>query len=167
MSSLDVLLKVLRSILQLHIEMTNMAEYKKQVLIEGNVDELAKIINMEASWVKRLGKLEEERLATTNLLLKDLRLDTKDITLKELIDIIDSPEQKKSLIEIGEQLSDVHNKVKDLNDLNTKLINQSLEFVNNTLNSITQESKNNYTYSKPNVKESNIRPNYRMFDKKA
>ena len=53
-----------------------------------------------------------------------------------------------------------------LNDINTQLIEQSLQFVNHSLHIITEDTKENYTYTNPTEKGT-LKGRRGIFDKKV
>lgn len=171
MSSFEILIKVIEEIFNLQLDMIEIANHKKEVLISGDIDELSKIINQEASWVKKLSKLEEERIAAVKQLLKEKKISNDNITITELINVLESPTEKKQLNELNLKLTDSIERIQQLNDLNTELIKQSLNFIENTINTITGENRQqSFTYGRDVAKQSDISsmPSSKsIFDKKA
>lgn len=171
MSSFEILIKVIEEIFNLQLDMIELANHKKEVLISGDIDELSKIINQEASWVKKLSKLEEERIAAVKQLLKEKKISNDNITITELINVLESPTEKKQLNELNLKLTDSIERIQQLNDLNTELIKQSLNFIENTINTITGENRQqSFTYGRDVAKQSDISsmPSSKsIFDKKA
>ncbi|KXG44475.1 hypothetical protein U473_10970 [Tepidibacillus decaturensis] len=69
MAPFQNLMKVFSEIYQSHMEMVEMAKRKKQVLIDGDIDELAKITQLEARWIKKWGNWKRnERQSLANFL---------------------------------------------------------------------------------------------------
>ncbi len=167
MASLDSLLGILNEIYHLYMEMIDLAKQKKQILINGKIDELSKLINLESNWVKKIGKLEEKRVHSIQAYLEESQYQTNEITMTELIDSIKSSAEKEQLIEVNKKLQASIEEIKQLNDLNTQLIEHSLDYISTSLEHITGPKTQSYTYSKPEAKTANITSSNGFFDKKA
>lgn len=171
MSSFEILIKVIEDIFKLQIDMLELANHKKEVLISGDIDELSKIMKKESSWIKKLSKLEEERIAAVKQLLNERKLSNDNITVTQLVNILESPLEKEQLSELNLKLTNTIDKIQQLNDLNTELIKQSLDFIENTIDMITGESRQqSYTYGRPTVKQTDVTSmpsSKNIFDKKA
>lgn len=145
----NMLMDVLREIYQSQLEMLELANRKKQVLIEGNVKELSNIIKLESNWVKRVGKLEEERINIVQQILHERNIPMSEATTSDLIKILTSPTEKEDLENIIIKLSDVIKKIQHLNELNTSLVQQSLDYISRMFSIITEETNSPYVYSNP------------------
>lgn len=167
MTSFQILLDVLEEIYQSQLEIVEIAEHKKEALINSDLEELSKLIKQESSWIKKISKLEEERVSTIKLYFKDKDAEPDNLTITQLIDYVKSPIEKNKLIDINQRLTKTLNDIEQLNELNTQLIEQSLEFISNTINLITEESRQSYTYSKPTNKQINSSARSGVIDKKA
>lgn len=167
MASYKVLIEVLKDLYKSQVEMVELAKYKKQILIDGEIDELSKIIQQESSWIKRVGKLEEERIKILEQFVKERNIANSNITIKELTNIIQSPTEKAELTAMNEKLLVIIDELQQLNDINTQLIKQSLDYISNTLDSFTIDTKQPYTYNKPSDKQTTISSGRGIFDKKA
>ncbi|WP_339060499.1 flagellar protein FlgN [Tepidibacillus marianensis] len=168
MSTFQLLMNVLQDLDQIHIEMVELARYKKQVLIEGNVEELSRVMNLESQWVKQVGKLEEERVFVTQQLLQEKGLTIEEVTLLELAKILTSPKEKETINEMHTRLVKTVEEIKKLNDVNTLLIQQSLDYISNSIELVMGEPKPSFTYGNPassKQKSSESRPG--LFDQKA
>ncbi|GBF10535.1 flagellar protein FlgN [Tepidibacillus sp. HK-1] len=166
MAPFQNLMKVFSEIYQSHMEMVEMAKRKKQVLIDGDIDELAKITQLEARWIKKMGKLEEEREAIVGQFFEDRGFVLQEFSMSDLLKLLTSSQEKAQLQEIHQKLSDAIDEVKRYNELNTQLIYQSLDYVSHTLEMLTEQPKQAFTYSKPTTKQSTM-PNRGIFDQKA
>jgi len=171
MSSFEILIKVIDDLFKLQLDMIELANHKKEVLISGDIDELSKIIRQEASWVKKLSKLEEERIAAVKQLLKERKLSNDNINILELIMVLESPIEREQLTELNLKLTGSIEEIQRLNDLNTQLIKQSLDFIENTINTIIGEDRqHSYTYGRPTMKQTEVTgmsSPKSIFDKKA
>lgn len=152
----------------LHLEMKKLAEQKRNALILGNLSELSKIGQKETLWIKEIKDLEEKRIDIINNFLKDEDNIAQDITFMNLInsEYISKIEQIK-LKEIYNKLVNLFAEIRKENELNTELIKQSIDFVSNSLKTITDEPAQTSTYSKPTNKNRELSTSTRIFDKKV
>lgn len=167
MSSLQLLINNLSKIYDLQLDMKKLVKHKKDILINGKIDELSKIVQQESVWIKQIKDLEEDRIKIISKLAEGSSIASTDSTITDLINnnLISSPEK--------EQLKDIHDKLKNLleeikkeNEINSQLIKQSLNFVSHSLKTITQEPAQPLTYSKSTVQPKSI-SNTGIFDKKV
>jgi len=169
MSTFQLLINVLQELDQIHSEMVELARYKKQVLIEGNIEELSRIMNLESQWVKHVGKLEEERSFTVQQLLQEKDLPLQEVTLQQLAKVVTSSQEKEQLNQIYERLLNTVGEVRKLNEINTLLIQQSLDYISNSIELVVGEPKTSFTYGNPTKGKQQQVPGARrgLFDQKA
>jgi flagellar biosynthesis/type III secretory pathway chaperone len=168
MSSFHLLISVLDEIYQSQLEIVELATQKREVLVKGEISELTKIIQLESNWIKRISKLEDKRVEILHDVLKGYKISDESITITEIKNFIESPKEKAQLEDIYEKLQGTIDEIQQLNDLNTQLIEQSLDFISTSLETVTGQSNQPYTYSKPSNKVHNSMPvNRGYFDKKA
>lgn len=164
------LMNVLKEIYSYHREMIELATRKKEILINGEIDELSKLIGLESSWVKKIGHLEEKRMSILHAFLQENRYEVKDITMSELTEVLTSSDEKNQLLAMNQKLQSAIDEIQNLNELNTQLIEQSLQYISNSVELITGDGgKQNYTYSKPSTQQASpySSNNKGFFDKKA
>jgi len=161
-----MLMDVLNDLYKLHVEMLELAKHKRQVLIEGKINELSKIIQIESNWVKKVGKLEEERMVVLQNLLKEKGLSFQHVTMADLSKILTSPKEKEQLQQMSSKLSEVMEEIKQINDLNTQLVQQSLDYIDHTYRMLFEDNKEEITYSNPKNKPM-TKQKKSIFDQKA
>ena len=162
----NILMEVLNELHQSHLEMVELANHKKQILIEGNVEELTKMMQLESSWVKYVGKLEEERIDATQQYVKDKGFAFEHVTLHDLTKMTTSAVEKQQLQEMLEKMNDVMNHLKQINERNSILIKQSLDYISNSFNIMTEGLTEEETvYSKPST--AYAKQSRSMFDSRA
>lgn len=162
-----MLMEILGELYQLQLEMLELSKHKKQILIEGNIQELSKLIVIESNWVKKVGKLEEERMKTIQKILEEKGLKIDDVKMTDLIKIFTSPKDKEQLQNMMTKLTDSIEEIKKMNDLNTQLVRQSLDYIDHTFAFLTEGSNpSSITYSNPN-KQAKVNQRQSIFDQKA
>lgn len=114
-----------------------MADNKKEVIIKGDLPGLQGITKKEQELAGLLLRLERERVAT----IKDICLVTnkasENITVSELITLLEGQEKVKDRLSVlVDKLSETVQKLQMANEQNKQLLNQSLEFIEFTMNAI-------------------------------
>lgn len=125
---IEDLLLVLAKERDIYKEAVNIAEEKKSVIIDGKIKELEKMTAREQALVASLVKLENMRGKILEDLVRSLQVEHVN-SLNDLMVYLD--ESSKAKIEdIKVELGQAVRALQDKNELNGKLIEQSLDLVN-------------------------------------
>lgn len=116
-------------------DMLEMSKSKKNIVIEGKVAELDKIVKLEQNMIMNIGQLERKREEEVVKISKALNLNSAQITITELAKVL-QPELKTGLEDIQDKLKETISELKAINDVNGKLIEQSLEYIDYSINLI-------------------------------
>lgn len=124
-----------------------LANNKKDVIINGDLPSLQDITKKEQELAGQLLRLEKKRISN----LEDICLVTnrkkEEMTVANLINMLDNQESEKNALEkASNRLQNILEEVKLTNETNRKLIEQSLEFIDFTMNAI-QSSRGNINNS--------------------
>lgn len=166
MTSLQKLIEVLNEIYQMQTEMVALAVNKKQVLIDGDIEELSNIMQRESSWINKLKQLDIEREKQIKIVVLENRINSSDLKISDILTQLSSSDEKDKLAVISDKLMKVLDEVKQVNEINSQLIRQSLQYISHTFQSLTHESNQNMTYSKPTNKQNN-NTSIGIYDQKA
>jgi flagellar biosynthesis/type III secretory pathway chaperone len=168
MFEIEPLVKVLQEILATNLEVHNLENRKKETLIKGDMEELSSIVNEETRLIRLLGKLEEDRSLVVKQLAKEANLPSSDPTLRELLSHVKDPVDRNRLEELQLQLVSLMKEIQQVNELNQQLIQQSLDYINYTIDLIT-DAPDEQVYQKPLQRESVTyhQPKRSLFDTKA
>lgn len=143
--------------------LVEIAEDKKTIIIESKVKELEKLTAKEQGLAMSLMKLEDLRGRIVDDLLKDMGL-TKVETITELINYLE-PDEKIRLGSVKNQLQQVVGLLKDKNQLNGQLIEQSLRYIEFNMSLMAGLEEDN-KYSK-SAKEQQTKQRKNLFDVKV
>lgn len=152
-----------------HRQLIELGKQKKDSLIKGKLDQLKNIIDQETGIIKEITQLENERQKTIDLILKNYNWDRQEeMTMSRLIDLIDDSRHKNMLRSVQQELSTIMIELRDINQLNRRLIEQSLEYVNQSIELLT-EAQEPATYDRPTGSDGNRdkRSGGSIFDTKA
>ncbi|MBM7649358.1 flagellar biosynthesis/type III secretory pathway chaperone [Bacillus ectoiniformans] len=151
------LMTVLDKMYRLHQLLLELAEKKTEIIKANDMNGLDQMLKDEQKYVAAIQTMERERQKVTAEWTG--RAET---TLSECINQT-SGEVREKLEGLRNQLMDITAELKERNDLNQKLVYQSLQFVNISMNML-QPQPEQPTYGNP-AKQS-ARPAKRsMFDK--
>lgn len=162
------LLHTLDELVGCHKQLLKNSELKKQSLIAGDIDTLSQLIKEEGKIVRQLGKLEEERLYQVQEYMKRQGLVGKEVTLSQLISFVPREEDKTRLRGTAKTLQQVVGELQKNNELNAKLIEEALNYVNHSIDLFTAEDEVNYQDGSTLRKGTNdSMSNRSFFDSKA
>ncbi len=135
----EELMSILQEQKKIYSELLELSRQKQENLIKGDIAALEAITGQEEGLVFQVGKLEEKRKDCFNCLAEQYGLE-RELTLQELLSQV--PEQYRSELEkIHEDFAVLLTALEKFNQENTNLIEQSLRFVNFSVDVIGQQSK--------------------------
>jgi flagellar biosynthesis/type III secretory pathway chaperone len=130
---------LLNQTLEIYEALLLLSRKKRQVLVEVKQQELEQLTKQEELLIIKAGQLETLRKAQTQELITELGLSPEQAQLAILIEHADSQTAGK-LEEISEEFTEIAAELVELNELNEKLIKQSLELVNYNINILSQNT---------------------------
>lgn len=116
-------------------EVLDLAEKKKQIIIDGKLKELEDITRRENEIVGILIKLENLRSQTSEQLAAEKGI-TELTTVRELLPLLE-PKDQLTISTLQSKLRGTATALQNANELNGKLLKQSLELVDFNLNLIS------------------------------
>jgi len=118
---------------------------KKEMIIGGKVNELENIVKIEQSLVMKISKLEDEREKIVEKLCELSGQKPEDVTISWLRTWLGEGESAQLKV-CQDKIVDSINALKDNNELNSKLIKNSLEYIDFSINMMTSIDtvSNNY-----------------------
>lgn len=143
---LSQLEEIMEDEVNLYSQILSIGKQKTDIIIKGKVNQLAELVEQEQEIVAKLTKLELSRENVSSLVHKELQLPNKEITLTELLNHVEG--SRAALLKAKQQeLMNILKEVKTVNDENGKLINNSLEYIEFSINVLSNAANpgNNYT----------------------
>lgn len=138
MSVLKPLFSVVESLLREHQQLLELAERKKGVLIQNDMEALNAIIQDEIAHIHRIERMETERQGAGRLLAVRAGIPAEQLTAERVAQFAESPAEQERMSRLTQDLRDVILKLKELNDLNQILIQQSLDLIQSTVEILTE-----------------------------
>lgn len=165
--ALTDLFENLDNLLKLHQALYTLAVEKKAVLIKGDIHQLTDITHTEQKLIKAVQATETQRIALVQQLYRENGISLSDGTLEELIKIWRGLEEKNRLKHYREELIRIVTELRRANELNQQLLEQSLSFVNLSLELITDTPEDDFIYQHPSNYGPTMQTTRSFFNKKA
>jgi flagellar biosynthesis/type III secretory pathway chaperone len=146
---------VLESLNSVYTDMLELAESKRQAIIDNDVDGIVQLMTRESKGVKTIEQLETKRKEIVNSFLQSRGIKSQlELTMTELARLVFDQDEKASLIQIQTRLSHTLSQLKDKNNLNQQLMKQSLDFIDLSLDLLTGKPAQDVTYQPPSKRSS-------------
>jgi len=139
MKSIDSFIQVLNEELLINKSLLEISMKKKDLIINNNSKELSSLMIKEQNYVKRIIELEKLRAGITLNIQKELGIERID-NIKEVIKNIDE-EQGIELDCIANELRSVLKELEHNNNLNNKLLDITLEYLELNINLLTSKAE--------------------------
>ncbi len=165
MKFIDKFCEILNEQLSLHEKLLSLSQEKKTILIKGSLPDLERIIKEEHKLIQEVKYLERDRLAMVKQLAEALKISADRITISFLTEVMQDEASKERLQRIKGNLEEVVKELTEVNQLNAKLLEQSLEYIHATMDAITADPEEDLLYSHP-VKQG-VKKGRSVFDAKT
>jgi FlgN protein. len=154
----EALIKTLESEIEVYGEFLQVEKDKTEIIIEGNVDKLDKIMNTEQAMAMKLNGIEKRRMGIMD------GLGLHDKTLREVIAIAENDEGKTRgrLFKIYKELKESTDQLKEVNDYNAILIKSRLDVITGFTEYLESAMSPN-----PNENKRSKLDNLKTYDKNA
>ena len=156
MSNLEKTYRLNESLLQLSTKKTD-------ILKKGDFDALNELTANEQKHIQAIEQLEKQREKLLSEMVKTSGNQT--VTLSDCLELVNDTEREK-LNELKEKLTQQLKELQNRNDLNEQLIQQSLQFIQVSLN-LFRPQQEQITYAPPNKQNSNGLEANSIFNRKA
>ncbi|MDF2571196.1 MAG: FlgN protein [Sporomusa sp.] len=135
----EKLIILLNQTLELYQTLLLLSQRKRDVLKEAKPQELEVLTKQEEVLIIKAGKLETSRKTLMNELAAATGLPPNETTLKALIAHADQ-ETAAKLTDISDKFAQLTGELDELNILNARLIQQSLDIINYSINILSQSA---------------------------
>lgn len=155
----------LEKLYKLHKSLFDLSVNKTDVIKKGDMGELDRVLKGEQKHLAAINTVEAERQRESSHYLNSRGVAFIEApTISQCIEH-SSPQEQETLAKWQQKLVDIIGELRVQNELNQKLVYQSLQFVNMNL-SMTQPQPEQSTYSRPNG-EKKAPTSRSIFDSKA
>lgn len=160
------LIDTLKKLLKLHQSLHQIAIQKTDVLKKDDMASLKNIMNDEQKHLLAIQKIDKEREIAVYKLVSGHEILGDKPTISDCINLA-TGEEKTKLKELQEHLVRCITEIKERNELNQQLLQQSLQFINLSLEMLSPEPPEiNYQHPKQNG-TIDTKTRFQAFDSKA
>ena len=144
---------------QLYRDLIELEKQKQESLVNNNIQQIETITAQEEKILHQLSRLEEERVHWAEFFCKEIGKKVEEITLVDLV------ESYPALEDVRIALDNEISKLKELHETNTRLLENAVNIVNFTIESLTLANEKHTTYTNPNNSVKKEKSRLNMIDK--
>jgi phosphotransferase system IIB component len=126
--SIQPIIRSLKQLIQFHERLVDISEQKTALIKDGAIDELQTLLVTERKEIRLLEQAEEKRQAGVSAWFREKQAD-RAATLTNMLEIITDKTEKENLEHTTIKLTKVITSLKQQEELNQSLLNQSMQFV--------------------------------------
>lgn len=162
--SVEQLILALNKEYEIYQDYLGLAKKKRDMIVSGNVKELDKLTTQEQNTIEIIGKIDQIRTSIVGNLLYELNIEyVEDLT--ELTSYFEDS-YKLQVLDIKIKLETLLGEIQNLNELNSKLIQQSLDYIEFNMNVVTSLDTAGSTYG-DSANEKDLKKRTSIFDAKV
>lgn len=148
--AVNAILTHMRDLLSLHRLLLEISTSKRQALVDNQVNELAGLVHKESRLMKQITETQQEwRKAVSQLLISQGKLPKSSLTLADIAQWITPEDSRRELLALQEQLLDLIQELKQQNTRNQQLIEQSLDYINYSIDLVSGGGSQEVVYDNP------------------
>jgi len=159
------LIELLEKYVKLHKGLLELANKKTEVLKKGDMEALSEMMKEEQKYIAAMKQIEKERILAVEKIISALGHTQAEPTLTACMELVEEPE-RRALERLRNNLVAVVAELRNINELNQQLLQQSLQFVHMMLGMIMPQPPE-VNYKKPNMSPASYESSPSLFDSKA
>lgn len=164
---MEAILQTLDRQIDVHRALLKLSRQKRDAIVHNRIDELSRITGNENKLIKLVEELEAARIEAVNAYMRSKQLYvTAAITVSTLIRFVVRLEDKEALTQRQQELVRLIEELRRENDLNRQLIEQSLDFIQYSLDLLVVTDDQEAVYRNPSQSVSSAARST-LFDTKA
>jgi hypothetical protein len=136
------LIDILKGEADVYRNILDMGRKKTDVIVEGRIQELEAILKVEQKLIGKIAIIENNREETAENLAAELGLNTKNNGINEILTHLDV-KQANELEKNRENMINIFDEIKKINELNARLIKNSLDYIDFSINLLADAGLNN------------------------
>lgn len=161
--SVNNIVNALEDLVEIHHQLAKISEEKTTLIKEGRIDEFQQLILTERKRILTLEQAETKRQKAVEQWFYGQGRLNEEMTITNMLELITDEQDQTSLATVATQLTEAITSLKRQEQLNQELLEQSMQFVQMSLNMLSP-SINQMNYGEK--KQSNQR-NRSVFDSRA
>lgn len=167
--SIQSIISILDKLEKMHKSLLEHAYKKTEYVKKGDMQELDNMLKLEQSHVAAIETLEQQRQKMVTDYFRAKGIAHSDVpTVADVVEAAQSEEERNQLQAVRDRLMNTIEELKRQNDLNQKLVFQSLQFVNMSLDLMRPRPEaQTMNYSSKEVRGTNNAAKKAFFDSQA
>lgn len=125
----------------LHEQLLSISKQKTDKITESDTEGLVKLLTKERQLVQQINQVESKRSELVNQLCKERNIETEDITITRLLENLDNQIEKADLEDEVTKLIEQIVQIRESEQLNNELLQQSMQFVQLNLEMLQPEAQ--------------------------
>lgn len=162
--SVQQIIESIEKLLTIHESLLEISEHKTEIVKAGSIDDLQPLLMKERRYIQALKQAENSREKAVSSWASEQSVPLNEITTSTILQLVDEGETRNQLMVITTELTDMITAIKQQETLNRSLIEQSLQFVDMSLD-LLHPSINQFNYGEKNRPDKGKRQS--VFDSKA
>lgn len=144
------IMDVMSQLIEAHEQLLALSEQKTEVIVRNNVEELNRIVGKESRLTAHIASFDQQRVSAVGqyLTAKGYRPHPY-ITVSDIVKLIVKMEEKQAIQEAQRKLLNTIERLKEVNGQNQQLIEQSLTYIEYSLDLIVGPPDDEATYQHP------------------
>ncbi|MFP7442338.1 flagellar protein FlgN [Bacillus infantis] len=159
--SAEALLESMTKLIRLHKSLSELSARKTGIIKAGDTEALSQILKEEQTHVAAIRRIENDRQKTAAALVPGKATPT----ISDCLEVLSLPDQEK-LAGLTEELAEAILHIKEANDLNQQLLDQSLQYINVSMN-LMRPQPENINYGPAAGQQNKQLPSQGLFNSKA
>lgn len=163
------MIEIVKKLSDYHQQLLQLSKQKTDLIKDAKSEELVKVLVKERQLIQQIEQVENERESVVNQFFKTKGIEPQDKTVTELLTHVTHLEEKRLLEQSVTSLIEQIVLLREREQLNNTLLQQSMQFVQLTLEMLQPESKNIHYGDHAMKKQASptAQPNRSVFDSKV
>ncbi|RDW16515.1 flagellar protein FlgN [Oceanobacillus arenosus] len=162
--SVQTIIQSLESLVHVHEALLVISQEKTEIVKDGSVDKLQALLVKERKQIRLLEQAEIKRQESVTAWAKNSKIPVENATITTMLETIEDGAEQEALAAITTDLTNLITKLKQQEQLNQALLNQSMQFVQLSLDMLNP-SINNLNYGSKSKEAGST--NRSLFDSQA
>ncbi len=138
---------------QYYTELVLIAKEKRNIIINNDLENLTKFNTVENMLISKNNKLDSKITEVISDIGIVLNLDNNNLNISSIVKAINNEDDKKQLSSLSKDMLALASELKSYNDLNRELINTAIEYIDFSMNVITQADARDETMEALSLKK--------------
>ncbi|MHA6252369.1 flagellar protein FlgN [Oceanobacillus sp. CAU 1775] len=160
---MNEIINSLEKLVALHEELLLFSEQKTEIIKEGSIEKIQKLIVKERKLIRQVEQAENERREVVKAWYIANNDSVEDASVTDILEKLTDKQEKEALEQVTIKLTKAITNLKANEQLNMALINQSMQFVQVSLDLLSPSLKNLNYGDQSDLEE----PGRSVFDSKA